>query len=93
MRREWGKGERLEEDERKTLREEARAAFGGHPIKGARFSFEIDAFRAAVARDTGDLLHLPVEGGMFEQPTRALEIVLILQEEWRRVIAGKGGKR
>ena len=90
---EWHNGTRLTAEERKALREEARATFDGKEVRGARFGYELAAFRLAVARDTGDILHLPVAGGAFEQPTRAVEIMAALQEEYRKGIAKKEGKR
>lgn len=81
---EWAKPGKLTDADRKQLRAEARATFDGQHPAGARFGYEIAAFRLACAKDTGDMLHLPIAGGAFEQPERAMEIAAILQEEYRK---------
>jgi hypothetical protein len=80
----WRNGEKLDGAARRQLREEARAAFDGKPLLDGRFGFEITCFKAAIERETGNLLHLPIAGGAFEQPPKAMEIMIILQEVWRK---------
>ncbi|MCK9569948.1 hypothetical protein M0R72_13475 [Candidatus Pacearchaeota archaeon] len=81
---EWKKPDKLTDADRKQLRDEARATFDGQRILKPRFGFEIAAFRASCARESGDMLHLPIAGGAFEQPEKAMEIITIIQEEYRR---------
>jgi|GEM_PF-5285312 len=81
---EWTKPGKLTDADRKQLRQEARAVFDGHEAPSTRYAFEIAAFKATCARESGDMLHLPIEGGAFEQPEKAMEIVIIIQEEYRK---------
>jgi hypothetical protein len=81
---EWTQAGKLTDADRKQLRSEARAVFDGQQVLKPRFAFEINAFKATCARESGDMLHLPIEGGSFEQPEKAMEIIVIIQEEYRR---------
>lgn len=89
----WKNGDRLTDADRKQLRDEARAAFEGQRgLHAPRFAHEISCFRVTCARESGDLLHLPVAGGAFDQPEKAMEIMAIIQEEYRKVVDKKGRK-
>lgn len=46
----------------------------------------ITIFLESVDRRTGSLLHLPFEGGTFEQPSKTMTILRVLQEEFLKSI-------
>jgi hypothetical protein len=54
-----------------------------------KWGYLIEMFLVSVNRENGSIQHLPMEGGLFHQPSRTMEVFRFLQDKFIRRINKK----